>query len=76
MQGVERRVGFSFTMRVAEIVGTTDTHFFERVRAHGARDYFEKRWEEVVFPNSPYFPNGMLTVGSPEVCVCVCVCVW
>ena len=52
-------VGFVSSIKVGE-VGFKDKYFFQETNTPGRRNYFNKKWEEVVFPNSPYFPNDEL----------------
>ena len=54
-------VGFVYSIKVGEL-GFTSTYFFERTYSWGYPNFFKKKWEEVVYPSSPYFPDGELTL--------------
>jgi len=56
--GINCSVGFAATPKRRRGSG----RFFDGVHVYGWEDFFDKKWEEVIFPDSPYFSNGELAV--------------
>jgi len=54
-----RRAGFKYSLNRAGDK-TWGKEFFNRNYSWGWAIYFGKPWEEVVCPDSPYFPDGVL----------------
>lgn len=60
--GLTRCVAFEFRFRAGPMENTWKNKLFAEYNAWGHHDIFERPWEETVYEESPYFPNGRLTV--------------
>eukprot|EP00624_Nannochloropsis_granulata_P006579 evm.model.NODE_49489_length_41668_cov_28.749687.3 len=59
--GVESRVAFECWVKTRKTTNYLG-YLFNGKGGWGWPDFFGKPWEDVVFPNSPYFPDGVMTV--------------
>lgn len=60
---IERCVGFKeISLKVGEQTRTLDKLVYNGKQGWGRLDSLEKSWEEVVCPNSPYFPGSVIAV--------------
>lgn len=55
-------MAFEFRFRAGPMENTWKNKLFAEYNAWGHHDIFERPWEETVYEESPYFPNGRLTV--------------
>lgn len=61
--GIRRGAGFEFSIKFGNRDCNGKAYFSYSVHSSwGIFDFLQKSWTEVVCPNSPYFPGGMLEV--------------
>jgi hypothetical protein len=58
---LERRVGFGVTFESNSVLRSFYDHINDD-EGFGCGDFFEKPWGEVVYENSPYFPEGKMSI--------------
>jgi hypothetical protein len=62
--GIERGAGFEYSMKLGNDKACNGRKHFSHwgSMSWGRHDYFDNPWAEVVCPDSPYFPGGVLEV--------------
>ena len=57
----DRYARFEFSIKAGGLT-LTAKHFFDGDGSWGWSRFFDKSWAEVVCPDSPYFPGGVMAV--------------